>query len=127
MVRAFCGALEQAGYWAGLYTSRLMLQTYIDEDIRSRYALWIAEWGRKLNYSGAVGIRQYSDKGKVDGINANTDLDECYVDYPTQIKEAGLNGFAAPVTDDAPANEQKTAEVVLQIGDDVYKGKLTKA
>lgn len=127
MVRAFCGALEQAGYWAGLYTSRSYLGTHIEDDIKSRYALWVAEWGSKLNYSGAVGIWQYSDKGKVDGINASTDLDECYVDYPAKIKEAGLNGFSAPVKEDAPANEQKTVEVVLQIGDDTYKGTLTKA
>ena len=48
--------------------------------------------------------------------------------YAKLVKERGLNGFAAsaPVTD-APANEQKTAAVILQIGDDIYKGTLTKA
>ena len=128
MIRAFCEVLEKAGYWVGLYTSRSVLATHIEDDIKTRYALWAAEWGAKLNYSGPVGIWQYSDKGRVDGITGAVDLDEGYVDYAKLVKERGLNGFAAsaPVTD-APANEQKNAAVILQIVDDIYKGTLTKA
>lgn len=128
MIRAFCEMLEKAGYWVGLYTSRSVLGTHIEDDIKNRYALWTAEWGAKLNYSGSVGIWQYSDKGKIDGINGAVDLDEGYIDYAKLVKERGLNGFAAsaPVTD-APTNEQKSAAVILQIGDDIYKGTLTKA
>ncbi|MDE6664804.1 MAG: hypothetical protein K2K14_01240, partial [Ruminococcus sp.] len=43
MVRSFCDELEKAGYWAGLYTSRSILSTHIENDIKTRYALWIAE------------------------------------------------------------------------------------
>ena len=137
MVRAFCEVLEQAGYWVGLYTSRSFLASNIEDDIKSRYALWIAEWGSKLNYSGSVGIWQYSDKGHVDGISGAVDLDECYVDYAKLIKEKGLNGFtvAAETSDPVtlptempfPSEKKTTAAVVLQIGDDIYKGTLTKA
>ncbi len=128
MVRAFCDTLEQAGYWAGLYTSRSYLATHIEDDIKSRYALWVAEWGSKLNYSGAVGIWQYSDKGKVDGITVSTDLDECYVDYPAQIRKAGLNGYPkqepepevpAPVPEDG-------IEVEMTVNGQKYTGKLNK-
>ena len=136
MVRAFCEVLEQAGYWVGLYTSRSFLASNIEDDIKSRYALWIAEWGSKLNYSGSVGIWQYSDKGHVDGISGAVDLDECYVDYAKLIKEKGLNGFtvAAETSDPVtlptempfPSEKKTTAAVVLQIGDDIYKGTLTK-
>ena len=141
MVRAFCEVLEKAGYWVGLYTSRSYLSTHIEDDIKSRYALWIAEWGSKLNYSGSVGIWQYSDKGHVDGIIGAVDLDESYIDYAKLIKEKGLNGFAAsvevsdsvtlPTEMPFPSEEKNdadktTAAVVLQIGDDIYKGTLTK-
>ena len=119
MVRAFCDVLEDAGYWAGLYTSRSMLQTYIEDDIKTRYALWIAEWSSKLNYSGAVGIWQYSDKGKVDGITVNTDLDECYVDYPADIKAAGLNGFSK-----APNKQSKFFKITVD--NKTYSGTLTE-
>ena len=40
---------------------------------------------------------QYSDKGRMDGINANVDLDYCYLDYPAEIKKAKLNGFSDDV------------------------------
>ena len=58
-----------------------------------------------------------------------------YVDYPTQIKSAGLNGYtktasAAPI--ETPiltesTTENKSAAAIIQIGDAVYKGTLTKA
>ena len=128
MVRAFCEILEKNGYWVGLYTSRSMLSTHIEDDIKSRYALWIAEWGPKLNYSGSVGIWQYSETGKVDGISGNVDLDIAYVDYATTVKAKGLNGYSAaqPEPAAAPPDESKTATVTVEVGGEVYKGVLNK-
>lgn len=93
IVKAFCGELEKHGYFAGLYISRSPLQTYISSDVANRYALWVAEYASKLNYSGSVGMWQYSSTGKVNGISGSVDLDECYVDYPKIIKEGGFNGY----------------------------------
>ena len=39
MVRAFCGELERAGYFAGLYMSRSPFNSYMENDIKTRYAL----------------------------------------------------------------------------------------
>ena len=128
MVRAFCEVLEKNGYWVGLYTSRSMLSTHIEDDIKTRYALWVAEWGPKLNYSGSVGIWQYSETGKVDGISGNVDLDIAYVDYATKGKAKGLNGFGkahpTPVPD--TSEEKKSATVTIEVGGEVYKGVLNK-
>lgn len=96
MVDTFCGAMEKAGYFAGLYISRSPLQQYIIADIANRYALWVAEYGSKCNYGGSYGMWQYSDKGRVNGISANVDMDICYVDYPKIIKDKGLNGYKKP-------------------------------
>ena len=96
LVTAFCGELEKAGYFAGLYISRSPLQNYITAEVASRYALWIAEYGSKCNYGGSYGMWQYTDKGSVPGVSDNVDLDICYVDYPTIIKEGGFNGFTKP-------------------------------
>ena len=130
MVRAFCEVLEKNGYWVGLYTSRSVLNTHIEDDIKTRYALWVAEWGSKLNYSGAVGIWQYSDKGSVDGITGNVDLDEAYIDYATKVKNAGKNGYGkaepTPASNEPTADDQ-TASVTVTIGKDTYKGTLVKA
>lgn len=96
MVRAFCDALENAGYFGGLYISRSPLQSYISPEVAGRYSLWIAEYGSKCNYNGTNGMWQYSDNGSVSGIAKAVDLDECYVDYPTLIKSGGFNGYPKP-------------------------------
>lgn len=93
MCKAFCSELEKAGYFAGIYISRSPAQTMLDDECRIRYALWLAEYGSKLNYSGTVGMWQYSSTGKVNGISGNVDMDECYEDYPRIIKEGGFNGY----------------------------------
>lgn len=100
IVKAFCGEIEKAGYFAGLYMSRSPLQTYISSDVAKRYTLWIAEYNNKCNYSGSYGMWQYSSKGKVSGINGNVDLNYCYIDYPSVIKKAGLNGFSDKILDE---------------------------
>ena len=128
MIRAFCDVLEANGYWVGLYTSRSCLTTHIEDDIKKRYALWAAEWSDKLRYDGPVGIWQHSEKGKVDGITGNVDLDIGYKDYPTMIKAKGLNGYGkAPDPTPAPdVPKENAVTVTVQIGDDNYSGTLTK-
>ena len=107
MVTAFCSAMEQARYFAGLYISRSPLQQYIMSAVAQRYALWIAEYDvSKPNYSGQYGMWQHTDKGSVPGVSSNVDLDICYVDYPTIIKEGGFNGYAKPKSE--PKAEAKT-------------------
>ena len=96
MVTAFCSAMEQAGYFAGLYISRSPLQQYIMSAVAQRYALWVAEYGSKCNYGGSYGMWQYSSEGRVNGVSGNCDMDICYVDYPKLIKDGGFNGFKKP-------------------------------
>ena len=98
MCKAFCNAIETAGYWAGIYISRSPAQTMLDTSVAQRYALWIAEYNSKCNYNGSYGMWQYTSNGRVGGINGNVDMDYCYVDYPKTIKSKGLNGFKAIVT-----------------------------
>lgn len=98
LVKAFCDALEKAKYFAGFYTGRYAIQHYFTEDVAKRYALWLAEWGSKVNYSGSYGMWQHSSTGKVNGISGNVDMDTSYVDYPAIIKKKGLNGFGMEST-----------------------------
>jgi len=130
-MRAFLERVESAGYFTGLYGSASSLTTHTADDIKSRYTIWLAHWVNQTNYSGAYAVWQYSEKGKVDGINGNVDLDICTKDFPTIIKGKGLNGFGAAKS--APAEEksvdkQDTAvTATIKIGDDTYKGTLVKA
>ena len=45
IIRAFLTTVEQAGYWVGLYTNKNALEQYVDNDIRTRYAVWVAQYG----------------------------------------------------------------------------------
>lgn len=96
---AFCSDLEAAGYFAGIYISRSPAQSYLTDNVKKKYALWLAEYAPQLNYSGPVGMWQYSSTGRISGISGNVDMNYCYEDYPTLIKNAGLNGYTKP-----PAN-----------------------
>lgn len=124
MVRAFCNALEQAGYWAGFYTSRSVLSSHIDDTIKTRYALWAAEWGEKLHYNGTVGIWQHSERGAVRGISGNVDLDLCYIDYPARIRAKGLNGFESAESLPTPPAMSEEIPVTLTVSGTTYSGTL---
>lgn len=110
MVKAFCNTLEKAGYFAGLYISRSPLQTFITDEVAKRYALWIAEYNSRLNYSGDYGMWQYSSSGRVSGIIGNVDMNHCYIDYPKMIKEGGFNGFTANKNKDSDFKKEDSSK-----------------
>lgn len=92
--KAFCDELEKAGYWVGIYSYASFLKAHISSDVRTRYAVWVAHTDvAKPNYDSNYGIWQYSHTGRMNGIQGNVDMNYCYLDYPTNIKNAGLNGF----------------------------------
>ena len=91
LVTSFCNELEKAGYFTGFYISRSPLQSFITPEVAKRYALWVAEYGGKLNYDGQYGMWQYTSSGELDGISGRVDMNYCYVDYPERIKSMNDN------------------------------------
>lgn len=132
IMRAFLSKVEAAGYFTGLYGSASSLTTHTADDIKNRYTIWLAHWVNQTNYSGAYAVWQYSEKGNVNGITGSVDLDTCTKDFPTIIKEKGLNGYGAAVTTTPTASTPKTDNTqgnltaTITIGDDIYEGTLTK-
>lgn len=94
LVTVFCTELEKAGYFAGFYISRYYLQTCIEPKTAERFAVWVAEYGPKLNYGGQYGVWQHSSEGRVVGVIGNVDLDTAVVDYPAIIVNGGYNGYS---------------------------------
>lgn len=108
IIRAFLERVESKNYWVGLYGSYSSLTSLTAMDIRERYAIWLAHWGvKKSPYSTQYGMWQYG-VGRIPGIVGDVDVDECYEDYPTAIKNAGDNGFEKPSSVDAPVSESTT-------------------
>ena len=128
IMRAFLERVEAAGYFVGLYGSASSLTTHTADDIKSRYTIWLAHWVNQTSYGGAYGIWQHSEKGRVDGITGNVDLDIGYKDFPTIIKGKGLNGWgkAEPTSTSAPDKPDTTVTATIKIGTDTYKGTLKK-
>lgn len=97
MIDNFCTALQNNGWYVGLYMGRIALKTYVTDTVLKKYTIWIADYDvKKPQYDGDYGIWQYSDKGQVKGISGNVDLDTGYIDYATIIKNGGYNGFKKP-------------------------------
>lgn len=125
MVKAFCSVMEKAGYWCGVYCSRSAIQSYLNNEVQTRYAMWVAEWGAKLNYPGEAGMWQYSEKGKIDGINGNVDMDISFVNYPEAIRAAGKNGFEKAVeTPAVKPSEPEQLTISVELNGKKYAGTL---
>lgn len=107
IAKAFLETVEKVGYFVGIYSSKSHLESCFTEELRTRYAVWVAHYGvEKTTYHGQYGIWQKSSTGKVYGISGNVDVNECYVDYPAAIKKKGLNGFKTVQTAAKPAQEK---------------------
>lgn len=91
--KTFCEEIERNGYYAMIYTSKNWIDNYLySDELLKRFDLWLAQWGvNKTAYS--CGIWQYSETGKIGGINGNVDLNISYKNYPEIMKSKGLNGF----------------------------------
>ncbi|MDR1240640.1 MAG: LysM peptidoglycan-binding domain-containing protein [Oscillospiraceae bacterium] len=90
----FCEEIEKAGYYAMIYCNVDWYKNYLNGDeLSKKYDFWIAQWsGSEPNVK--CGIWQYTDSGKIDGIEGNVDLNIAYKDYPSIMKERGINGFS---------------------------------
>lgn len=94
--RAFLSTIEKAGYYAANYANPDYLSHFFDRSL-STYDLWLANYKDNPDLSSPprdCGIWQYSNHGRVSGVNGKVDLDVCYKDYPSIIKKAELNGLS---------------------------------
>lgn len=90
----WCGIVEKAGYYTGIYANVYWFSQLLDTGRLISYDKWLAHWAEKPAYDESFGgMWQYSSTGRINGINGNVDLNRMYRNYPYIIKNAGLNGF----------------------------------
>ncbi len=110
----FISTMQENGYFTALYTNNKWLTEYlIKNDVTELFDIWYARYlyskddGKTVNeatwntekYGTQMAMWQFSETGIIEGINSSTgkpivfDMNYCYKDYPTLIKEFGLNGF----------------------------------
>lgn len=114
---AFCSIVEGAGYYTGIYASKSWFDTYLKG--LDRYNKWIAHWSN-VSYEdkSGVGMHQYTSKLKLNGYSGNLDGDYAHTDFPTIIKNSGLNGYGKgtettkPVKPSKPQTSSETIYIV---------------
>lgn len=118
---AFCLIVEGAGYYTGIYASKSWFDTYLKG--LDRYNKWIAHWSN-VSYEdkSGVGMHQYTSKLKLNGYSGNLDGDYAHTDFPTIIKNSGLNGYGKgtettkPVKPSKPQTSSETIYIVKKGG-----------
>ena len=91
MAAAFLREIEDAGYFAMLYSDAYSLANRFNKEKIAPFAVWVAQWAAKNTYTGPYGIWQNSSTGSVPGIAGAVDTSICHVDYAGIIKSKGLN------------------------------------
>lgn len=102
---SFVSYVSQAGYLVGIYCNPNWLKNHLDtEYVKANYDIWLANWTNSgepdVDKSADCRMWQYSAKGVVSGISGEVDMDVSYFDYPSYIKDNGLNNYPAPSQSD---------------------------
>lgn len=114
----FCSELEKAGYYAMIYANLYWFKNKLNSSKLDRFDKWLAQWGSKPTYDKKFGMWQYSSTGTVAGVMGNVDEDVSYIDYPSVIKEKGLNQLEG---ERGEVEEEKEMEYIVKKGDTLWK------
>lgn len=74
IVKTFCDAVANAGYHPMIYHNLEMATLMLDITQLEEYDKWFAYYNPEFYYPYAYKVWQYSDKGSVDGISGDVDL-----------------------------------------------------
>ena len=94
--KIFGDLIEAAGYWCGVYYNKDWHNRVIKGQL-DRFTLWGAGYGTnngqmQEKYKPGFGedMWQYTSVGKVNGINGDVDMNECYRNFPEEIAGAAI-------------------------------------
>lgn len=96
VIKTWCEAIKSYGFLPGIYSSLSYFSSYMNDNELQEYEHWVAQWSTSCQYSGC-GLWQFG--GETNYIRSNKingqviDQDYMLKDYPTFIKENGLNGY----------------------------------
>lgn len=71
---AFCRVIKAAGYQPMVYFNTHQAEEYLILEEVTQYPFWLAMYSDRMTYEYKVQMWQYTDKGKVPGIEGNVDL-----------------------------------------------------
>lgn len=83
MAEAFCGKVEEEGYYAMVYTNKSWLNNVWNDDTKKAYGMWIAHYGKEKNLPKLAQMWQYT--------NSPLDMDYDVIGLSNIIRKKGLN------------------------------------
>ncbi len=103
IVTTFGEIIEDAGYYFGVYSNLDWYNNVISgSELNKKYDWWMACWSNSSPSVGNYGIWQNTSSYYIGG--NNVDSDYCYKDYPSIIKNAGLNHLDGTSTNNNQSN-----------------------
>ena len=78
--KTFCEVMASKGYHAGYYLNLDYAQRLVNEAVLTQYRRWLAMWTDKCDE--ACFIWQYTDKGHIEGIQGDFDLNKLMGELP---------------------------------------------
>ena len=117
----FGDIIEKAGYWCGIYANLNWWRNYLKG--LDRFTKWVAQYNNECTYTGTYDMWQYSSKGKVSGIKGSVDMNECYRDFPTEIKGVKQTVPHTPNPTPKEPTIKKGDTVKVKLGAKTYDGK----
>ena len=114
MCFSFNRRMEQAKYFAGVYSNTDWFTNRIDSSVNREFTPWLADYRSNYNKTLSRDIHQYTSSGKINGIAGRVDLNTCTRDFSSIIKSGGFNGFTAPANgsiNDTPTPAQSCGVV----------------
>mgnify|MGYP004622613761 FL=1 len=77
MAQTYCNTVSEAGYRVGIYASLSWWNGCLNTSVfqNSSWSKWVAQWNSTCDYKGSYDMWQCSEKGTVNGIDGQVDLD----------------------------------------------------
>ena len=101
MAQVYCDTVSAAGYRVGIYASLNWWNGYLNTSVfqNSSWSKWIAQWNSTCSYKGSYDLWQCSEKGSVDGINGDVDLNFWMVDTndvePVEVTDTDIINYTS--------------------------------
>ena len=119
IVLAWCGKVQSAGYYVGIYANPDWFINRLDLEKLKGFDKWLAHWVAVPEWKNEFGGLWQYGLTRIDGYNDDIDGDYSYRDYEKIIKQLGFNGFKK-------SESKKSAEVKITIDGKTFIGTLTE-
>lgn len=84
--------MEKLGWYTGYYCNLDYLKNHFIEEELSHFTRWLALWSSRKPDT-PCDIWQSAGDVRITEARGNVDMNTCYKDFPTIIKQLGLNGW----------------------------------